>query len=100
MILRCVLSRGKIWRLFDRPNVQYMRVSSLLNNSTRTVFIGKSFEHTSSAAYLGGSRYHARMNDKSMGERLKKLRNSHPKISTYELAAEAKYITAAGITNK
>jgi hypothetical protein len=40
------------------------------------------------------------MKDKNSGERLRRLRKSHPKISTYDLAKEAKYITAAGITNK
>lgn len=40
------------------------------------------------------------MDNKNLGARLKRHRTSHPKISTYKLAKEAKYITAAGITNK
>lgn len=58
------------------------------------------FEHTSFTDRRTAWGYHPGMNQKELGERLKRHRSSHPKISTYELAEAAKYITPAGITNK
>lgn len=71
-----------------------------MDNTHETCSLASRFEHKLFTVPFVGSRYHSRMNDKSLGERLKRHRTSHPKISTYDLAKAAKYITAAGITNK